>query len=80
MIGDAGIRCRLSSHQKVICVLRRNLSDYCTRIHYWRWSQVTQGCSSTEEEKVKQLTKRIQQLEAEVARLRAKLIGMWGEA
>jgi uncharacterized small protein (DUF1192 family) len=29
---------------------------------------------------VKQLTKRIQLLEAEVARLQAKLIGMWGEA
>jgi outer membrane murein-binding lipoprotein Lpp len=41
---------------------------------------VTQGCSSKEEEKVKQLIKKIQQLEAEVARLQAKLIGMWGDA
>jgi len=33
-----------------------------------------------EEEKVKKLTERIRQLEAEVARLRARLIGMWGDA
>jgi FtsZ-binding cell division protein ZapB len=41
---------------------------------------VTQESLSQEEAKVKQLIKRIQLLEAEVARLQAKLIGMWGEA
>jgi uncharacterized small protein (DUF1192 family) len=41
---------------------------------------VTQESLPKEEQTVKKLTDRIRQLEAEVARLQAKLIGMWGEA
>ena len=41
---------------------------------------MTPDYSPKEEEKVKLLIKRIRLLEEEVARLQAKLIGMWGEA
>ena len=72
-----------SSHRGGSCDPHASLLICCIRMTTWTLSMEKPDCSSQEEERLKKendtLRRRIQMLEAEISRLRAKLISTWGE-
>lgn len=73
-----------STPQSLTSVRRGNYWSCFIHIHIWTWSMETRDCSQAEAERLKRenamLRQRIAALEAEILRLQAKAISVWGEA
>jgi len=84
LIGGGGMTSRASTPQSRTFGRQTNYLIFCTHNHIWNWSMETPPHSSEEEERLKRenaiLRSRIVILEAEVQRLKAKTINVWGDS